>query len=113
MTACLMLPLSGCSDKLSGGADGAESVLFTTSLPGALTTRSAMSDWQEQMDAFPNLCHVDKGDNYCCHKPLFLSNDYYWHICCIDLLSYLIVHKLYIYKSATIFCRKEYVLSVC
>ena len=52
MTACLMLPLSGCSDKLSGGADGAESVLFTTSLPGALTTRSAMSDWQEQMDAY-------------------------------------------------------------
>ena len=52
LTALMMLPLTGCNDKLGGNEDNAESVLFTTALPGGLTTRSARTDWQEQMGAY-------------------------------------------------------------
>ena len=49
---CLLLSLTGCNDKIGGADDNRESVLFTTSLPGGLTTRSAMTDWQAQMGAY-------------------------------------------------------------
>ena len=52
LTALMMLPLTGCNDKLGGNEDNAESVLFTTAISGGMTTRSAKSDWQEQMGAY-------------------------------------------------------------
>ncbi len=52
LPAVMLLSFAACSDGIKGGEDHDESVLFTTAVPGALTTRSARSDWQEQMDSY-------------------------------------------------------------
>ena len=49
---CILLSLTGCNDKLGGDTGEQETILFSTSLPGGLTTRSAMTDWQAQMGAY-------------------------------------------------------------
>lgn len=48
----MLLSLTGCNDKLGGDAGEQETILFSTSLPGGMTTRSAMTEWQAQMGAY-------------------------------------------------------------
>lgn len=49
--ASLTLQLTGCNDDMVV-ADDDQRVLFTTSLPGQMTTRSAKDDYQTQMGAY-------------------------------------------------------------
>ena len=49
--ASLTLQLTGCNDDMVV-ADDDQRVLFTTSLPGQMTTRSAKDDYQTRMGAY-------------------------------------------------------------
>lgn len=52
LAASLMVSLAGCSNDDQPAAPEQERVMFTTSIPGVMTTRSARDDYQTQMGAY-------------------------------------------------------------